>query len=391
MVVMKDGKAVNDQYRSFTIRGMQRGTVDDYAALHEVLRRRLRYLVQDFEAEETAWKEQGIELGKARKAEQEFLSTTCNIPFAKSPQQQPSGAAAGGEAAEKTANSTIESGMPPPADDAEGVDGNGSTEQSLDSLTCTVAREDEQIVAAACLCLHPQNIRELCCLWVAEHRQGQRLEQFLIRRILRSVKKGKVYAIIPASQELAYGELGFRYVMKPPAQLQELAEKKRSNDPDASEIVIVMYEAHIGKEDPSLTARPDLIVIDGGKGQLSTVMDVVRGYQLQIPVIGLAKREEEVFLPDQGQPVAFEEESPAKFLLMRLRDEAHRFANRHREKRGKTRAIRSKLDDIPGIGEETRTSLLRKFGTVSAIRSASDAAVMEVVTEAQLRSLRQYL
>lgn len=85
--------------------------------------------------------------------------------------------------------------------------------------------------------------------------------------------------------------------------------------------------------DPSLTNKPDLLVIDGGKGQLQMAVRALKEYALDIPVIALAKRHEEVFRPDEPLPVSFDRDSPAVFLLMRLRDEAHRRAHQHHEKR----------------------------------------------------------
>lgn len=97
---------------------------------------------------------------------------------------------------------------------------------------------------------------------------------------------------------------------------------------------------HRQKPDQSFSHPPDLLVIDGGKGQLSVARSVLRDAQLAIPVVALAKREEELFAPGSPKPVPLPKDSPALFLLMRLRDEAHRFANRHREKRVKNRLLR---------------------------------------------------
>ena len=87
------------------------------------------------------------------------------------------------------------------------------------------------------------------------------------------------------------------------------------------------------KPDRSFSRTPDLLVIDGGKGQLSVARSVLRDARLAIPVVALAKHKEELFAPGSPKPVPLPKDSPALFLLMRLRDEAHRFANRHREKR----------------------------------------------------------
>lgn len=95
-----------------------------------------------------------------------------------------------------------------------------------------------------------------------------------------------------------------------------------------------------GKEDPSFSRTPDLLVIDGGKGQLASARNVLRDVRLTIPVVALAKREEELFMPGSSKPVPLPKDSPALFLLMQLRDEAHRFANRHREKRRRNRLLK---------------------------------------------------
>jgi excinuclease ABC subunit C len=117
---------------------------------------------------------------------------------------------------------------------------------------------------------------------------------------------------------------------------------------------------------------PDLMMVDGGKGQLAMAVEVLgrNGLDGQ-PVIGLAKRLEEVFVPGQSEPVSIPKTSPALSLLKRLRDEAHRFAiTYHRKLRGK-RAVKSELDDIAGIGESRRTALLKHFGSVKKIKEAS--------------------
>lgn len=107
------------------------------------------------------------------------------------------------------------------------------------------------------------------------------------------------------------------------------------NDCAAIREVLTRRLRHLthGKEDPSFSRTPDLLVIDGGKGQLAAARNVLRDARLAIPVVALAKREEELFAPGSSKPVPLQRDSPALFLLMRLRDEAHRFANRHREKR----------------------------------------------------------
>jgi excinuclease ABC subunit C len=119
-------------------------------------------------------------------------------------------------------------------------------------------------------------------------------------------------------------------------------------------------------------AVPDLVIIDGGKGQLSAALDVMRDLGLSdIPVCGLAKREEELFMQDMDEPVRLPRTSQALYLVQRARDEAHRFAiTYHRNIRGKA-ATRSVLDSISGVGPKRKRALLRKFGSVKGIREAS--------------------
>ncbi len=123
---------------------------------------------------------------------------------------------------------------------------------------------------------------------------------------------------------------------------------------------------------------PDLVIIDGGKGQLGAALDVLRDLELaDVPVCGLAKREEEVFVADIDEPIILPRDSQALYLIQRVRDEAHRFAvTYHRKLRGQS-AQRSVLDSIPGIGPHRKRALLRKFGSV---RGLQDASVDEIAS-----------
>ena len=117
--------------------------------------------------------------------------------------------------------------------------------------------------------------------------------------------------------------------------------------------------------------KPDLLVIDGGKGQLNAVLEVLANLALHdIPILGLAKQREEIFLPGESNPITLAERSEARKLLQRIRDEAHRFAiTYHRTIRSK-HSFGSLLDKIPGIGTKRKVALLQHFGSVDAIREA---------------------
>jgi excinuclease ABC subunit C len=129
--------------------------------------------------------------------------------------------------------------------------------------------------------------------------------------------------------------------------------------------------------DRSFSSRPDLILIDGGRGQLSAAMEVLEAAGFaDIPTFALAKEREEIFAPDRAEPIVQERNSPGMFLVQRIRDEAHRFAITHHRKVRAKKALTSPLDSVEGIGPARKRALLRHFGSVQAIR---DAAVEDIV------------
>lgn len=127
------------------------------------------------------------------------------------------------------------------------------------------------------------------------------------------------------------------------------------------------------QSDAAWKLMPDLVIIDGGKGQLGIAVEVLAEYELTdvVPVVGLAKQREELFLPGRSDSILLLPGSQGLFLVQRVRDEAHRFAiTFHRERRGKA-ALGSQLDEVPGIGPMRRKALLIRFGSIDAIRQAS--------------------
>lgn len=350
MVVMKNGKPANAEYRSFTLRTVLEGEIDDYKSLREVLRRRLLYLVRNLKEEEALWKKRNIVFGKAKKGEQETIAAIIEKEGALSAEE-------------------------------------------IDYKQFLVARNGKEIISCARLVENAGTVLEIKSVWTEPKHRGQKIGQFLVRKILAGIKKGKVYVIfdpIPKLEEY-YSEIGFRYVQTPPDVLREKTERFHKEHPEHPVGNIMVYIAVDNKQDVSLTSHPDLLVIDGGKGQLSAVSEVLKELKLEIPVIGLAKREEEIFLPGFSLPVELPKQSQAQFLLQRLRDEAHRSANRHREKRLESRSLASGLDEIPGIGPKTKRELLTKFGSVAGIQEASDAALLTILNATQLKGVRDGL
>lgn len=149
------------------------------------------------------------------------------------------------------------------------------------------------------------------------------------------------------------------------------------------------------KKDASFSFLPDLIIIDGGKGQLSRVVKVLEEFGLfeKVPVVGLAKQEEEIFFPHNSAPLLLPRHSQGLYLVQRIRDEAHRFGiTAHRKKRSKL-GLASQLDSIPGIGPTRRKALLKHFGSVDKIREASVEEIVAVkgMTEAAAQSVKANL
>jgi len=117
---------------------------------------------------------------------------------------------------------------------------------------------------------------------------------------------------------------------------------------------------------------PDLVIVDGGKGQLNAALEVLDSLGLaDLPVVGLAKEREEIFRPGEPNGLLLPRSSQGLYLIQRIRDEAHRFAiTYHRKVRGR-QGLGSILDEVPGIGPKRKQALIKHFGTVSAIRQAS--------------------
>jgi excinuclease ABC subunit C len=153
--------------------------------------------------------------------------------------------------------------------------------------------------------------------------------------------------------------------------------KIRSETPEANDVAMmreVLQRRFLReeREGARFARRPDLIVVDGGKAQLSATLRAMEEIGVTgIPVVALAKREEEIFVPGWDEPVVLPGGSPSLYLVKRIRDEAHRFAiTYHRELRGKAMTA-SVLDEIPGVGPTRKKALTKAFGSVRRLRSAS--------------------
>ncbi|HKV00912.1 MAG TPA: excinuclease ABC subunit UvrC [Ktedonobacteraceae bacterium] len=140
-------------------------------------------------------------------------------------------------------------------------------------------------------------------------------------------------------------------------------------------------------------AMPDLIIIDGGKGQLSAAMEVLQELHIDVPTTGLAKENEELFIPGSPDPIILPRTSQGLYMVQRIRDEAHRFGITYHRKLRSDRTFKSVLDEIPGIGPKRKQALMKHFGSVRAISNASvdDLATLNGMTREAAEKVKEYI
>jgi len=159
------------------------------------------------------------------------------------------------------------------------------------------------------------------------------------------------------------------------ASLAEVMERRfrRLADAKAQGQTILRHRSQSVLNCKDIDVCPDLLLIDGGKGQLSAVVEILRSLNMleEVKVISLAKKQEEVFLPGQSDPLPTDPDQPGVQLLRRLRDEAHRFAVSFHRQRRNDRLRRSRLDEIPGLGLQRQKELLAHFRSIDYLRSAT--------------------
>jgi excinuclease ABC subunit C len=142
------------------------------------------------------------------------------------------------------------------------------------------------------------------------------------------------------------------------------------------------------------TTLPDLVIIDGGRGQLNAAREVFAELNVvDIPVVGLAKQFEELYLPGRPDPVVLPRDSQALYLVQRIRDEAHRFALTFHQQTRQKAALRSPLDDVPGVGPKRKKALIQHFGSIKRLRAASvdEIAAVDGIGPALAQTIKERL
>lgn len=205
-----------------------------------------------------------------------------------------------------------------------------------------------------------------------------------IRNLLQVIaKKHKITRIYVAAdtQELGkWEEAGCELVRRMPEGFQIPANK---------EVVVLNVKKQM--EDPSFSAKPDLIIIDGGKGQLSAALKARKHYNIDVPMISLAKKEELIFLPETSEPIRLAHDDQVLHLFQHIRDEAHRFALTYHQGLRLKASKSSLLDSIDGVGSTIKMKLLRHFGSVENLHQASMYEIEKVVGKKLAMKVKQGL
>jgi excinuclease ABC subunit C len=157
---------------------------------------------------------------------------------------------------------------------------------------------------------------------------------------------------------------------------------------------VVDAQRRLAREGLARIVLPDLVIVDGGKGQLGMAVRELHALGLdELPVIGLAKQREEVFVPGRGEPLVIPHDRGALKLLQRIRDEAHRFANGYNELLYRRRMKESLLDDCPGMSPKRKQVLLARFGSVARLKKATVAELAAVpgISEKSAAAILEFL
>lgn len=337
MVVFEDGEAKNEDYRHFSIHTLERGKIDDFASLREVLSRRLLRLPKILPEKKS------VALVSRKKDFQIFTPLSPLPPL--------EGQKIWGLFEEKDAKKILLGGI-------------FFFLHTKDQIECSSP------------------------IHIPSYEFSENEVQILLEHFIKTQKADTLFWRMETKWKPLFERLGFlpfslskKSILLPEALLKENPETLYFLSPPKK------------KKQESFEKVPDLIVIDGGKGQLSSAYSSLLSspYGQQIAICSLAKKYEEVFIPKASKPINITKDSPEGKLLQRIRDEAHRFAiTKNRIDREKT-AQKSLLDSISGIGGKTKKLLLQTFGDIGGIRSAPDEELLKVVSKKVLLSIRENL
>jgi len=223
----------------------------------------------------------------------------------------------------------------------------------------------------------------LASFFIDKKYRGKGLASLFLQKVLSKFKKNKVYCIVLDEKKQFFMGSGFKEVNTEKTELKT----KKGTVCSISKTINLMWQYKKGDSDKSFSTKPDLIILDGGKGQLSAVQKVLN---INLSLVAFAKKNNEFFIKDKSKAIMIDDEKTL-YLLQRIRDEAHRFCNVYREELGAKKMVKSVLDDIVGIGPASKQKLLKAFGSVKGIEKASLDEVSEVVGEKTAKMIKEFI
>jgi len=341
MIVFEKGKPKVSAYRKFKIKKLASDEIDDYKSLQEVLSRRLNRLIKKVPPKD-------IILSKAKKSDLPQITKSL-----------------------KTAGLDI---------------------TDMKTKEFIIAKKKQQVIGCARIKLYQDKTLELASLWVKKTARGQNLGYFIIQELFKKHKGQNIYLTTCPKNKNYYLNLGFRVIKLekniPPCIKNKAVTACSINKEKVSSDGFLTIKT---PKSLSFETPPDLIIIDGGKGQLSSTNQVLKESGLNIPLISIAKREEEIFTLQQKKPIILDKNDPTLHLLQRIRDESHRFAINFNRNLRKKKLTKSKLDEIHGIGTKTKQKLLRKYGSVSEIKKRSLTELSQLIGESLAEKIKENL
>lgn len=342
MVVFEHGFPKKEDYRKFKLHQQTSGEPNDFASMEETLTRRLKYLkpskaLTDWQVRKATkkdLKELGMELKPKLKKISDKEETKANL--------QP---------IEKEKSLEIKNG--------EVV-----AENTVPQPTIFVLEKEQKIRG------HLQVFITTSKKVLIEKIEMNDLMQLksdespfpfseIVKKICEKTKVKRIYLCSGKSEQAGYEESGFQVVKKVPDGF------KCSQDQ-----AILVYDCKKYKDDSSFKKRPDLLIIDGGKGQLSSAVKALQKYDLKIPIISIAKREEELFRLGISESIRLQKNDPILHMIQHIRNESHRFAVSYHQNLRLKATTESVLDSIYGLGPELKLRLLHQFGSVANLQQA---------------------
>lgn len=339
MVVFENGHPKKSDYRKFKLKHLEEGKIDDFASMKEILDRRLRYLskgVLDYK----------VKKASSKKHKEDILLLK-----------------------------------------NEWYDCKEVGEEYKEHF---IVYDGTTPVAIVWMSPGKNQTFLLRSLFVTRSYRGQGIASALIRYAAKKLKAKRIYLSCFDDVLKFYENNGFEVVKSMPKEFRvRYLDQVEREHPDKT-IYILAFDP-LKNYDKSFNAKPDLIIIDGGKGQLSSAIKSRNAHNLKIPMIGLAKREEDVYLEGKSLPVLIPKENDSLKLLQKLRNEAHRFAITFQRKSRKKHLTSSALDGIDGLGKIKKMKLLSAFGSLDGVKAAKLEDISLVVGKTLAEKIQQEL